>query len=161
MRAIGKILETFFVNIVYHRQGDYTYLEVLGSPNNVEIAEYVAGVLVSELDKLWEQAKSQNRLLKGMIAKNSFYQGLAKGYCNKVKSFKHEFNPDISKALMIIEQKLADAKKMAYKHLISSRSSARHCQESSLLGELMGRQLTINPAVKSAKNSEALLTYQY
>ena len=84
MRAIAKILETFFVSTVYSRAGDFTYLEILGNAVNIEIAEYVANVLHCELDKLWNQAQ-QLANLKGTIAKNSFFLGLAKGYCNKIQ----------------------------------------------------------------------------
>jgi hypothetical protein len=45
MRSIATILETFFVNVVYSRAGDFIYLEILGNAVNIEIAEYVAEVL--------------------------------------------------------------------------------------------------------------------
>lgn len=72
MRSIAKILETFFVSIVYNRAGGCIYLEILGNAVNVEIAEYVATVLDCELDQLWNQAQQQAHL-RGAIAKNSFF----------------------------------------------------------------------------------------
>lgn len=159
MRCIAKILETFFVNIVYSRAGDFTYLEILGNAVNIEIAEYVASVLQYELDKLWNQAQQQANL-KGMIAKNSFFLGLAKGYCNKIQALKREYNTDVKNALMVIEKKLTDAKAMVYQRLQSTKSNANYCRESSALGELMGRQLNINPAInKPTKTSEALVAF--
>jgi hypothetical protein len=147
------------VSIVYNRGGDSIYLEILGNAVNVEIAEYVAGVLQHELDILWNQAqKSAN--LRGMIAKNSFFLGLAKGYCNKIQSLKREYNNNIAHALMVIEKKLVDAKAMVYPRLSSSKSSAHYCGKSSALGEKMGRQLNINPAInKSSNSSHALISY--
>lgn len=159
MTSIGKILETFFVNTVYNRQDDFTYLEILGTATNVEIAEYVAGVLEHEFDKLWEQTKRQHSQLKGMIAKNSFFKGLAKGYCEKVKALERGYHSELSNALMVIEKKLIDAKNMAYPRLVSNKSYSRHCSNSSALGEQIGRHLNINPAVKSSKSSEVFLTY--
>jgi hypothetical protein len=159
MRAIAKILETFFVSTVYCRSGDFIYLEILGSAVNVEIAEYVASVLENELERLWKQVQKQENL-KGMIAKNSFFLGLAKGYCNKIQALKRDYNSETSRALMVIEKKLVDAKAMVYERLTFSRSSAGHCQKSSSLGEQMGKQLNINPGLNNATSrSTKLIAY--
>lgn len=156
MRSIAQILETFFVSTIYRRAGDFIYLEILGNAVNIEIAEYVASFLQCELDKLWNQAQ-QHANLRGMIAKNSFFLGLAKGYCNKIQAFKREYNNDVSNALMVIEKKLVDAKAMVYQRLSKTTSSGNYCAQSSALGEQMGRQLNINPALnKSSNNSEAI-----
>lgn len=156
MRAISRILATFFVSVVYSRGGDYTYLEILGSSVNVEIAEYVAKVLDSELDNLWNQAQ-KNADLRGTVAKNSFFLGLAKGYCDKIHALKREHHHEMTNALMVIEKKLIDAQEMAYGRLSKSTSSASYCGYSSALGEQMGKKLNINPAVSRSQNSEFLL----
>lgn len=159
MRAIARILETFFVTTVFNRTGDFTYLEILGNEVNIKIAEYVAQVLENELDKLWEQARKQANL-KGTIAKNSFYLGLAKGYCNKIQAFKSAYTSDVTNALMVIEKQLSDARAMAYQRLTTSTTSRSHCSASSAVGEQMGKQLNINPALnRQAHKSEALIGY--
>lgn len=159
MRSIAIILETFFVSIVYSRARGFIYLEILGNAVNIEIAEYVANVLDNELDKLWIQAQRYANL-KGMVAKNSFLLGLAKGYCNKIRALKREYNSDVANALMIIENKLIDARAMVYQRLSSIKTSGNYCQASSALGEQMGRQLNINPAInRSSHNSGALIAY--
>ena len=159
MQAIARVLETFFVGYVYNRVGDSTYLEILGNAVNVEIADYVASVLKSELDKLWNEARKLAKL-KGRIAKNSFFLGIARGYCNKIQALKVQYTNDVTSALMVIEKKLIDAKAMVYPRLSSSKSSAYYCQKSSALGEQMGRSLKINPAVKKAQgNIQALITH--
>ncbi|MBS0629391.1 MAG: DUF2786 domain-containing protein [Verrucomicrobia bacterium] len=150
MRAIGKILETFFVSIVFNRAKDGIYLEILGDLVNVEIAEYVADVLDRELDNMWESAKRQANL-KGAIAKNSFFLGLAKGYCNKIEALKRDYNREVRNALIVIEERLCMAKEMAYPHLVSTRRRGNHCATSAALGELMGRKLNINAAVAASK----------
>lgn len=156
MRAIAKILETFFVNIVYFRAGGFLYLEILGNSTNLEIAEYVAETLDRELDSLWTQAQNQSNL-KGAVAKNSFFLGIAKGYCNKVQALKREYTRDTTQALMVIEKKLAQAKSMIYKRLSSTKSTSSHCQESSLLGEQMGKKLNIHPGIQKSSNDCLLL----
>jgi hypothetical protein len=159
MRSIATILETFFVSIVYKRSEDFIYLEILGNAVNIEIAEYVASFLHIEMDKLWNQAQRYANL-KGMVAKNSFFLGIAKGYCNKIQALKREYNSEVTQALMVIEKKLIDAKAMVYKRLSSTKSTASCCGNSLAVGEQMGRQLNINPAInKSSNKSEALISY--
>lgn len=158
MRSIAIILDTFFVSTVYHRSESHTYLEILGSADNVEIAEYVACVLEDELEKLWDQAKKYAQL-SGTIAKNSFFMGIARGYCNKVQAFKRTYDSNVMHALMVIEKKLVDAKAMVYQRLVQSKSQANYCGKSSAIGEKMGHALTINPALKQSSNSKMLITH--
>ncbi len=160
MRSIAAKLKTFFVNTVYNKTKENIYLEVVGTAVNVEIAEYVAAVLQTDLDRLWELAKEQYTHLKGMVAKNSFFLGIATGYCNKINSLKKGYESDLANSLMVIEKKLMAANDMVYPRLSKSKSNGSYCHESSLLGQQAGRQLNINPALnKSSKNSGAYLTY--
>lgn len=147
--AIGKILVTFFVSVVYNRGREYTYLEVVGDSVNVTIAEYVASVLDHELESMWKQAQKSSHL-RGIVARNSFFTGLAQGYCNKVQSLKRNSTDDETQALMVIEKKLVDTKAMVYPHLTTSKSDALYCQSASMVGEQMGKQLHINPAIKKS-----------
>lgn len=157
MRAIARILTTFFVSTVYTRSEGYIYLEILGNAVNVEIAEYVAQVLETELEKLWHQAQYQANL-RGMIAKNSFFLGIALGYCDKINALKKDYNTNDSQALMVIEKQLMDAQAMVYQRLTKLKSSGNHCGKSSSLGQQMGRQLNINPALgKSSGVTTALI----
>ena len=159
MRAIAAILKTFFVSIVYNRADGFTYLEILGTAVNIEIAGYVASALDTELENLWDQAQRQ-ALLKGSVAKTSFFLGLFKGYCDKIQALKKEYPNDTLNALVVLEKKLTNAQAMVYPRLSSKRNSFSYCQESAALGEKMGRQLNINPAVgKPSKASEARLSY--
>ncbi len=146
MSAISRILTTFFVMPVVHRGTDATYLEILGTSDNVEIAEYVAGFLLSELDKLWKQAQKQSGL-KGAVAKNSFFRGISLGYCEKVESLKKSYYPEMNRSLLCIEKKLIEAKEMAYPRLITSTSRRRHCSKSASLGESLGRNMNIRSAI--------------
>ena len=161
MRSIGKILETFFVNTVYSRAADYTYLEIVGSTVNVEIADYVAAFLDKELDKHWEATKNEHFYLKGMVAKNSFYEGVARGYCAKVQALNRSQPNASTQALMVIEKQLQEAKEMVYPRLQTVKSRRKGCQFSSSLGESVGKQLNINPALnQSAKHSNTSIGYE-
>jgi hypothetical protein len=157
MRSIATILGTFFVSIVYKRAEGFICLEILGKAVNIEIAEYVADILDSELDRLWEQARWQANL-SGTVAKNSFFLGIAKGYCDKIKAFKREYSSDVTNALMVVEKELVDAQAMAYRRLSSSKSSGSYCERSGALGQQMGRELNINPGISGSSNySEVLI----
>lgn len=150
LQAMAKIVETFFVNIIFSRSQEGIYLEILGSQTNVEIAEYVANFLHLELEKMWVQVKRQHPELKGLVAKNSFFLGIAKGYCYKINFLKKAYDLHTSQALVIIENKLEEAVSLAYRQLRRSKSSRQCCLESAALGEQMGRQLSINPAINHA-----------
>ncbi len=156
MRSIANILGTFFVSTIYCRAGDFLYLEILGDAVNIEIAEYVAGVLDRKLDHLWEEARIQGGL-KGLIAKNSFFRGIAKGYCNKIHALKKEYREETVSALMVIEKKLTDAEAMIYTRLSQTRSNANYCAKSSALGEQMGKALNINPALNKSEGNSMFL----
>lgn len=151
MAAIAHILNTFFVNTVYNHCNGFTYLEIIGSFTNIEIAEYIANVLKLELDRLWLQAKKEYAHLKGLIAKNSFFWGVAKGYCNKINALKSTYSSDIGHTLMVLEKKLADAESLIYSNLTKSRSSRQYCRHSSDLGEKAGSRLHFNAAVGRAE----------
>lgn len=152
MSSIGRILETFFVTTVYNRGTEFIYLEILGDAINIEIASYVATILDSELDKLWIQAQTEAGL-RGVTAKNSFFLGLAKGYCNKIGALKKEYKSEATNALMVIEKKLIEAKEMAYGRLTRSRSSGRYCPKSAAVGQQMGKNMNINPAINNSSST--------
>jgi len=152
MRAIARILETFFVSTVYTRGGGHIYLEILGTSVHIEIAEYVAGFLGYELDTLWTQIKMRHAHLKGAVAKNSFFLGIATGYCNKVNALKKEHSKG-SHQLIVIEKKLEEARAMAYPHLSSKKSHARYCFESSKLGQQAGKSLNIHTGISQASKN--------
>lgn len=159
LRAIGSILRTFFVDIVYHRGSDgYVHLEVFGEMVNLKIASYVAFVLENELERLWLFAQKTSKL-KGKTAKNSFFLGVTKGYCQKVNAFQKEHTSSHTQALLVIEKKLVIAKELIYPRLFSKKVSGNYCPHSSLLGEKAGKNLQISTAIEqSAKRLGNLLT---
>ena len=161
MRAIARILETFFVSTIYSRKEGAVFLEIIGSATNVEIAGYVATILEHKLDEMWEETKKRLPGLKGVVAKNSFFLGVARGYCDKIHFLKKQYDQNTSHALILIEKQLKDAVDMVYQRLRKGSSRARYCPHSSSLGELAGRDLNINPAVNNyAKNSGTYLAFQ-
>ena len=157
IESIARILETFFVTVVFHQGKDGVHLEILGEFANIEIADYVANTLNLEFDALWEEARSTLNL-KGTVAKNSFFYGLAKGYCDKIGSLKKEYTSETSHAIVVIEKKLALGKDLVYPRLRSNKSCAKYCPTSGSAGEQAGKNLNINSAVTSSSGATKLIS---
>lgn len=155
MRAIAKICETFFVSCVFSKTAEGVHLELLGQPEHVQIAQYVADSLSRELEHLWQNAKKTCPGLQGQGAKNAFFLGVAKGYSAKVdagicveKSFET--------TLIVLEKQLTLAKKLAYKSLRTHSSSSRSHQSADRLGQDCGKQLSIKPGLTESMKSGLL-----
>jgi len=141
MQAIASILQTFFVNVVFNRGYDYVYLELFGEKVNVEIAEYVAQFLDREFQFLWEQVKEENPQLQGMVAKNSFFRGLANGYVNKMR-------PRSQAALVKTEQHLVQYVHRIYPHLSFSRQkTCKNQKYAEELGKIKGENLKVHHGI--------------
>lgn len=149
LRAIAKMVETFFVSTIFHKGKGCICLEIVGEKEHVLVAEYVASFLDHELERLWELAKKENAHLRGKVSKNSFFMGIAKGYCNKVDFLKKEHCQHSKKALVETEKKLDRLVSFAYNNLRSCRSRSSYCSKASTLGEQIGKKLSITPAVSS------------
>lgn len=158
MHAIYQILTSFLVYPVFLQGKEGVRLEVIGSRANVELAEYVANFLDGHLEELWHKAQKSSPHLKGKSAKNSFFKGVATGYSNKIQE-EHK-NPEMSKALVLLNRDLKERVAQVYSRLGSSRSNSSFCHESHSQGVKSGSRLSINPALPSAKNGiKKLLTF--
>lgn len=100
IQAIADIVETFFVASVFHQDQEGCHLEVLGSKEQVEIADYVAKFLSTEFETLYKKAKRDHGL-SGARAKNNFFLGIAKGYLNKHQT---DLAPVYQKSLVTSKQ---------------------------------------------------------
>jgi hypothetical protein len=147
--AIYEILTSFMVQPVMNHTKNGIVLEVTGGATEVELADYVANFLDHELDFIWKQAQKEDKRLKGMKAKNSFYRSLAAGYLAKIKESHSTLNSTQSKALVAISQDLEIASQAFYGRF--SRSYSRHSVDlhASAQGEKAGRNLNIKKGVSS------------
>ena len=159
--TISRIVRTFFVETVLGKTSDgHIYLEIFGDPSHIEVAEYVTLFLQEELDRLWQAAQKNNPHLKGLVAKNSFFRGLALGYLEKVQSAERQCGQETSCALILLEKKLQDAKELIYGNRLHSGRSRRvhHCEESSHLGVQTGKKLNIRPVLHHSEEAPLLLS---
>jgi hypothetical protein len=153
--AIYDILKTFYVSPVFNHGKKNVYLEIVGSFENVEIAEYVANFLDHEFDRLWKKSKKDNPHLMGTKAKNSFFRGIAQGFLLKINAARNiEQNKN---ALILIQKSLDQNLDFVYSRLgSSSRSQTFNDKNAMNAGIAAGKNLSINPAIKN-KNSTTLL----
>lgn len=150
--AIYEILRHFMVKpILSYAKGEVS-IEATGTKTNIELAEYVAGFLDHELERLWTKYKNEHEL-KGLRAKNSFYYGLSKGYESKIKKARDSFSIDETTALTIIETNLDNQVQRIYNRLSSASSSSSRDHNSYSLGQKAGRSLNINQGVKSGASA--------
>lgn len=155
MHAIYEILKTFYVAPVFTKRQGQVALDVVGDRTAVKFAEYVAGFLSHELDRLWEVAKKENQL-KGMRAKNSFFAGLARGYVSKIKEAQKSFD---QAALIKVDHQSQLMLKRVYGRLSSTSSQSRVDSSAHNHGTKAGRNLTIRPGVERSSRHGGYLTY--
>lgn len=155
MGTIYSILKFFMVSPVLNYTKDGVSLEVTGTKSNIELAEYIAHFLDTELERLWNITKKEKNL-KGQIAKNSFYRGIEKGYSEKMEKVKGDFNPSDSKALIKINQELSYHVSKIYGGLRSSYSKNQIDQKSQSLGINIGKSLNINKGLKNTTTKKLI-----
>lgn len=151
MSAIYDILTTFYVNPVLRYAKDGVYLEVCATKLNIELSDYVVAFLDSTLDNLWLTAKDQKGL-KGLKAKNSFFHGLAKGYESKINNVHSNLDPSQKMALTLFKKKSSHRIKQIYKSLSSTSTSSSIDQNAYVSGKKAGISLTINKGIKTSSN---------
>ncbi|GAB5411454.1 MAG: hypothetical protein ChlgKO_05680 [Chlamydiales bacterium] len=143
-KAIAKILRTFGVQPVFCSKT----LEIFGQRLHVEIAEYVAHFLSNELDHLYKKQLG----LHGLAAKNSFFRGVAEGYCEKAKKAQTEQE----RALVKIDFALQKAIPLAYPNLRTSYSRIVNHSAGNLAGKKTGHNLKIRKGVSSKSQTLAI-----
>lgn len=154
--AIYEILKTFFVSPVFnHGQGIF-YLEVIGDRTSVELADYVAQFLDLELEVLWKQTQKENPKLKGKSSKNSFLNGVAKGYVEKIEKQKSILATGLD--LVAIEKNIQKNLKIVYPRIgHTSLSGGKHNEDAHNVGKQKGSNLSIKPALSSGNSSKQFL----
>jgi len=155
--AIYEILKTFFVSPVFNHGRGVFYLEVIGDKTSVELADYVANFLDHELEVIWKETQKENKRLKGLAAKNSFYNGVAKGYVEKIQQQKSTLAT--STDLVAIEKNLQKNLRIVYPRIgHSSLSGGRHDVDAHNAGKVKGGNLSIKPGISSGSSRTYLLS---
>lgn len=147
LTAIYSIIKHFIVRPVISQGKDSCCLEVSGHLTNVKLASYVANFLDKELEFLWEEAKI-NHHLQGLRAKNSFFNGMALGFDEKMKMSKKQYSDKELNALVAVEKKLNFDTQIVYRRLGHSKSFQRTDGMAQEIGKKKGKTLSIRSAVE-------------
>ena len=145
--AIYEILKTFYVSPVFNHGTGLFYLEVIGDKTSVELAEYVASFLDTELERLWKETKKKNPQFKSIAAKNSFIKGVAKGYVEKIDSQKRQSS--MGSDLVLIEKNLQKKLQLVYSRIGHSSHGGAFHSGANALGVATGKNLSIKPAIQN------------
>jgi hypothetical protein len=155
--AIYEILKTFFVSPVFNHGRGIFYLEVIGDKTSVELADYVAHFLNSELEIIWKETQRENPTLKGLSCKNSFFNGVAKGYIEKIQ--KQKSSLATGSELVAIEKNIQKNLRIVYPRIgHSSLSGGSHNEAAHSAGRDRGAKLSIKPGISSGSSRTYLLS---
>lgn len=154
--AIYEILKTFFVSPVFNHGRGIFYLEVIGDKTSVELADYVAHFLDLELEVIWKETQKENPHFKGTVSKNSFLNGVARGYVEKIEKQKSSIAN--GSELVAIEKNIQKNLRIVYPRVgHSSLSSGGHNEEAHKHGKIKGSNLSINPGISSSSIGKFLI----
>lgn len=156
-RYICQILQDyFFVRVVLSEtylplHNDFVKtLELLGTKENVAVAEYCYYFLENNLQFLWQQFRVATGA-KGRREKNSYYLGVVTGYYGKLEAQNMTLEPKsrVQKELMVMEDaRLTSFLQICHPRLV--RSSSRRSlvdQETYERGMVEGQKLNFSPGV--------------
>lgn len=157
--AILHILNQFYVQAIYNSGPGGSSVEVIGDRASVELADYMAKYLHTELEDLYKKAKKEDPdNLKGLGAKNAFFSGLAEGYLLKIKKAQKQ-EVTSSKALVAIEKKLERQSQLVYQGRIGTvRSTRQGHYFAEQRGKESGSKLQLRKGVNQ-KSGPGLLSF--
>jgi len=164
--VIASILnDHFFVEIIHTSLFDsetcteFKTLELLGTRENVLMAEYVFHFLEQQLKGLWK-AYGPNRRL-GVASRNSFFLGVLEGFREKLKlsesqitaKMEQEMTPSVS-LVLAQDPELNNLVKSRYPKLNRLRGGQRlHDQQAFHAGKKEGRTLVIRKGISKSGGS--------
>lgn len=138
LTSICSILEEFFVIPIISHSKRGVYLEIFGKNEHVEIAEYIAKVLLKKLPSLFETTN-----FKGIVMRNSFYMGFTKG-------FKENLTPKKKQCYAIVKTNndLNEMLTLAYPQLKTSRAKISFNKQASNSGYKAGKTTVMKKGMK-------------
>lgn len=161
LKAICSILKTFFTYPVISHSKKGVYLEIFGKKINIAVAEHVGLYLNEELERIWLKNKKTHPQLKGISQKNSFLQGLAQGYCEKIDLIQTHYPSHEKKAIVSFKKELSSSVSMAYPRLSSHTSSYQRCEKALQLGCKEGKNLYICPSITPSPSTKTNFLLQH
>lgn len=169
--VIASILNDYFFVEVIHTTlfdseecSDFKALELLGTRENVLMAEYIFYFLENQLSGLWKSYQPSKRL--GIASRNSFFLGVLEGFRDKLQSAEREvtrtLNLQINKSISLMvreDEELKTLVKGRYPKLNRLRGGQRlHDNQAFSAGKKEGQSLIIRKGIsKTDGNLRKLL----
>jgi hypothetical protein len=152
----GLLNDFFFVRVIhttiYHAKdlSEYRAVEILGTRENVLMAEYVYYFLVNQLSNLWKGYRKESKC--SGRAKQSYFSGLLSGFREKLETSQKEIKRTSSKYALVLvhDPDLEDFVSLRFPRLVNVKSgSYRYDAETYHAGKEEGRRLIIHKGVES------------
>ncbi len=155
------ISKFFFVEAIWtfgynqHEDRSGQVLEIYGTPENVEMAEYVYDYLQNIPELLWAEYKRREKI-SGNRHRRTFIYGLLDGFYNKLDS---RFTENQSKELVWTgDPRLKQFYRRRNPRIARSSSRYSHsCQDTYDSGMTQGKNLVINKGIHGKGNGEVKL----
>ncbi|NBX82264.1 DUF2786 domain-containing protein [bacterium] len=160
--VIASILnDHFFVEVIHiplfnaEACEEFKALELLGTRENVLMAEYVFYFLEQQLKGLWLAYRKEKQL--GIASKNSFFLGVLEGFRNKLQGFSQ--GPTHSTALTLRQDpELQHLVKSRYPKLNRLRGNSRlHDSRAFHAGKKEGQSLVIRKGISKTDGNQRKL----
>jgi hypothetical protein len=147
--AIASLLnDHFFVEVIHSSLFDsadcceYKTLELLGTPQNVKLAEYVFYFMSNQLPLLWRSYQKEKR--KNGRARMSFYLGVISGFREKLEKAEPVGGETATALVLLKDPQLEDFVRYRYPRLIKVRRGRRlHDSGSFEAGKAEGNRLVL------------------
>ncbi|NUO08616.1 MAG: DUF2786 domain-containing protein [Candidatus Brocadia sp.] len=158
--TIGAILcKYFFVEAIWtfgydqHRNRRGRVLEIYGTPENVDMAEYVYHYLQNVSELLWMEYKEKNKITENRH-RRTFVYGLLEGFYHKLEGRVTKGEP--GKLVWKGDPRLKEFYRQRNPRRIRTFSRySRTCQDVYNSGVSQGKKLIIHKAVREGSNGEA------
>lgn len=153
MQAIQSILSEYSLFSIINQGTNYSTLEVLGTSENCELAEYLTNYLKRTFIELYKKAQ-RTKGLRGIREKNSFILGVTSGIKKKIQ--KVEINPSDSNELIKAEKQLLVHAEIFYNKLSSRKSGSIIDRRAKNIGIKAGQSVQIKEGIKEPKRTRLI-----
>jgi hypothetical protein len=148
--TLGVILsEFFFVEVIWAPGYDAasgkrgTVLHVLGTEQNLEMAEYVHGFLGGILPRLWDEHRRARRI-RGNRERMQFFDGVLSGFLQKLRDEERERSRADRALIWRGDPRLAEFFRWIHPRIRNQGGGERWLTEAFVAGREAGRNVTIH-----------------
>lgn len=167
-RVTSILINHYHVEAVYlsrynaEKRCNEATVDIMGSREDVLLAEYVHGFLHKSAESLWQAHRKQNNV-KGLRARNSFIRGILVGFHKKLDDQNTATPRTVQldqqlEALVVADGREREAfKKRRYPRVVQRSSSARVDRSAFTHGKSEGGRLSIRKPISKSEGGPKLL----